>query len=93
MEKLVESLSPNERKILPYIEEGISEICKKSNLDKVSVLRSLEYLQNKGLLKITYNKKKILDLGVNGILYKKKGWLNEPTPTKARHSYSCCDPC
>jgi phenylalanyl-tRNA synthetase alpha chain len=73
MEKLVDSLSPNERKILPYIEEDINEICKKSNLDKVSVLRSLEYLQNKELLKITYNKKKILDLGVNGILYKKKG--------------------
>jgi len=34
MEKLIESLSPNEIKILPYLEEEISEICKKSNLDK-----------------------------------------------------------
>ncbi len=73
MEKLIESLSPNEIKILPYLEEEISEICKKSNLDKTSVLRSLEYLQNKNIVKISFNKKKIIEIGVNGALYKKKG--------------------
>jgi len=72
MEKLIESLSPNEIKILPYLEEEISEICKKSNLDKTSVLRSLEYLQNKNIVKISFNKKKIIEIGVNGALYKKK---------------------
>ena len=72
--KLIESLSPNERKILPYIEEKkISEICKKSNLDKVSVLRALEYLQNKGILNLHLKKKKIVEIGINGALYKKKG--------------------
>jgi len=73
MEKLIESLSPNEIKILPYLEEEISEICKKSNLDKTSVLRSLEYLQNKNIVKISLNKKKIIEIGINGALYKKKG--------------------
>ena len=48
-EKLIESLSPNELKILPYLEESVVNICKKTNLDKVSVLRALEYLQNKKL--------------------------------------------
>jgi len=72
--KILEGLSPNERKILPHLEEkNISEICKKSNLDKVSVTRSLEYLKNKGALEITVNKKKIVSLGVNGALYQKKG--------------------
>ena len=71
--KLIESLSPNEIKILPYLEEEISEICKKSNLDKTSVLRSLEYLQNKNIVKISFKKKKIIEIGVNGALYKKKG--------------------
>ena len=49
--KILESLSPNEKKILPHLEEeDVTEICKKSNLDKVSVIRSLEYLKNKGLV-------------------------------------------
>ena len=74
MEKIIESLSPNERKVLPCLEEkALSEICKKSNLDKVSVLRALEYLQNKGLVEILTEKNKIIDVGVNGALYKKKG--------------------
>ncbi len=72
--KILESLSPNERKVLPFIEErNLIEICKKSNLDKAAVMRSLEYLQNKDIVKIESEKKKTIDLGVNGILYKKKG--------------------
>ncbi len=73
MEKIIESLSPNERKILPHLEERkISEICKKSNLDQTSVLRALEYLQNKKIVKLSFKKKKIIEIGVNGALYKKK---------------------
>jgi len=72
-EKLIESLSPNERKILPYIKEEINEICKKSKLDKTSVLRALTYLQNKKIIKLSVQKKKIIEIGVNGALYKKKG--------------------
>lgn len=74
VKKIIESLSPNELKVLPYIEEkNITNICKKSNLDRTSVLRALEYLQNKDIVKLSYKPKKIVELGVNGILYKKKG--------------------
>ena len=73
IKKLIESLSPNERKILPCLEEkNIRDICKKSNLDNVSVLRSLEYLKNKEIVKLFYKKKSIIDVGVNGALYRKK---------------------
>ena len=72
-QKIIDSLSPNERKILPYLEEKISDICKKSNLDKVSVIRALEYLQNKEIIQLSSKKKKIIEIGVNGALYKKKG--------------------
>ena len=73
-EKILEALSSNERKILPHIEEkNISEICKKSNLDRVSVIRSLEYLKNKKIIGILITKKRIVEIGVNGALYKKKG--------------------
>ena len=74
IQKIIESLSPNERKILPHLEEKkIEDICKKSNLDKVSVLRSLEYLEDKKIIKLTFEKKKIVDVGVNGAFYRKKG--------------------
>ncbi len=73
LQKLNESLSPNERKILPHLEDSINDICKKSNLDKVSVLRSLEYLQNKKIIELSSEITKVVEIGVNGALYKKKG--------------------
>jgi len=73
MDKIIESLSPNERKIIPYLKDNVNDICKKTNLDKVSVLRALEYLQNKRIISLVTNKKKVVDLAVNGAFYKKKG--------------------
>ncbi|MFH1801774.1 MAG: phenylalanine--tRNA ligase subunit alpha [archaeon] len=74
IKKITESLSPNERKILPHLEEKkIGEICKKSNLDKVSVLRALKYLESKKIITLSEERKKIVELDVNGILYRKKG--------------------
>jgi phenylalanyl-tRNA synthetase alpha chain len=71
--KLIESLSPNERKILPYLKESIDEICEKSELDITSVLRALEYLQNKKIVELKYKKKTIVEIGINGSLYRSKG--------------------
>ena len=74
MEKIIESLSPIERKIIPHLEEKkLSEICVKSNLDKTTVLRALEYLQKKKIVDLNLKKKKIIELGLNGALYRKKG--------------------
>ena len=72
--KIIESLSPNEQKVLPYLKEkNVEEIAKKSGLDKTSVLRTLDYLGNKGILTLSHFKKKIVEIGLNGALYKKKG--------------------
>lgn len=72
--KLMESLSPHEVKILSLLDEKkVEDISKKSNLEKAAVLRALEYLQNKGIVKINYFKEKTIELGVNGALYKKRG--------------------
>src|SRR3972149_3152211 len=74
IERILEALSPNERKILPHLESGsLAEICKKSNLDKVSVIRALEYLKNKKIVSLSAKQRKIVDVGVNGALYRKKG--------------------
>ena len=72
-EKIIESLSPNERKILPYLKEDVDKIAQNSDLDKTSVLRALDYLGNKGIITLSHDKKKLVELGVNGALYKKKG--------------------
>jgi len=73
IKKTIESLSPHERRILPHLEEKeLVEICKKSNLDKVSVIRALEYLKDKKIINLEKEKKKEVRLGVNGALYKKK---------------------
>ncbi len=72
--ELVESLSPNERKIIPYLnEKKIEKIIEKSGLDRVSVLRALEFLNSKKIIRLDVSKRKIVDLGTNGIFYKKKG--------------------
>ena len=73
-EKILESLSPNEIKVLPYLKErNIEEISRNAKLEKTAVLRALEYLGNKGIVKLSKRKNKIVELGVNGALYRKKG--------------------
>ena len=73
IQQILETLAPIERKILHYIREGFSEIKRKSGLDSSSVLRALEFLKNKGIVELKYEKIKIIDLDVNGILYNRKG--------------------
>lgn len=70
-EELIEKLSPLEIKIIPYLKGTIKEIEQKSGLDSVSVLRALKFLENKNLVKLKTTQKTIIDLGVNGVYYKK----------------------
>jgi phenylalanyl-tRNA synthetase alpha chain len=74
LKKIIESLSPIERKILPFINEGNLElISKKVELDETGIMRGLEFLSNKGILKITTIIEKVIELELNGILYLKQG--------------------
>src|SRR3989338_6719828 len=73
-DEVIDELSPIERKILPYLtEKNVSQIARISGLDKTSVLRALEFLANKNLVTLSMQKRKIVELGVNGILYNKNG--------------------
>ena len=73
-EEIAESLSQNECKILPYIEEeNVTKVIEKSGVNKVSVLRALEFLSNKEIITISNKKRTFVELGLNGILYKKEG--------------------
>ncbi len=68
---IADKLSPIERKIIPYLKEPIEKIVEKSGLDLTTVLRALKFLENKELVKISTSSKTILDIGINGIYYKK----------------------
>ena len=71
--ELIESLSPNERKILPYLSESFERIVEKSGLDEAGALRALEYLSNKKIISLKITSEKIISLGKNGIVYKNLG--------------------
>ncbi|MCL5018356.1 MAG: phenylalanine--tRNA ligase subunit alpha [Candidatus Pacearchaeota archaeon] len=71
-EKLIESLSPNELKIIWKKQKNMDEICRRSKLDRTSVLRALEYLENKNIVTLSKERRKIVELGINGALYRKK---------------------
>ncbi len=74
IKKVIQTLSPIERKILPHIEhKDVDKIIEKSKLDRTSVLRALMYLSNKGIINLKEQDKQVIKLDVNGILYKRKG--------------------
>ncbi|HLC53547.1 MAG TPA: phenylalanine--tRNA ligase subunit alpha [Candidatus Nanoarchaeia archaeon] len=68
---IIERLSPLERKIIPYLKSDIEIIKKKTGLDETSVVRALRFLSGKGIIEIMENSKTLVDLGTNGIYYKK----------------------
>ncbi len=74
LQDLAKKLHPLERKVLPYIKKTVSfdELAKKSGLKKVEVMRAIQWLENKEVLKIRKEKQEIIDLDINGKLYKKK---------------------
>ncbi len=71
MDTLIESLSSIERAIIPYLRKSIDEIIEKSGLDRTSVLRALSFLENKKIITLKNEQKSFIDLGVNGVYYKK----------------------
>ena len=76
VEEIIYSLSPIERKVLPYLNEGTTEgISEKSGLDLTSVKRALQFLSKKDILKLVTKEKKKVLLDENGKIY-----LNEGLP-------------
>ena len=74
IQKLTESLSPNERIIIPYLnEKTLEKIDKEIDLGKTAILRALEFLSNKKAVEIKQKQKQIIELGINGLRYRDKG--------------------
>ncbi len=75
IKNLITKLHPLERVVLPVLKEEteLSVIVKKSKLQEVEVTRALQWLENKKILKINTEKKKIVSLDKNGLKYKQEG--------------------
>lgn len=73
-DEILLTLSPLEKKVLPLLElKDLGKISEKLNENITSVKRALQFLANKGLVIINSQKKKIVDLDANGVLYLKNG--------------------
>ena len=75
MESMIAKLHPLERTVLPVLikETELSAITKTSKLQEIEVMRALQWLENKKVLKINTEKKKVVTLDKNGVLYQKSG--------------------
>ena len=65
---LIKTLHPLERKVVPLLRNTsvFSELVEKSGLKDVEVMRALQWLQSKEVLKIKEDVKEVLALGKNG---------------------------
>ena len=71
LNKLIQTLHPLERAVIPVLENDVdaNSIIRKSGLKEVEVMRALQWLENKGLIKIQQTLKEIINLDKNGALY------------------------
>jgi len=88
--KIIDSLHNYERKVLPVLKETTSfeEIAKKTKLQKVEVMRALQWLQNKKLIRTNKKLQEQVNLDENGLKYRANGLpernflgqIKHPTP-------------
>lgn len=73
--KIIGSLHPLERKILPLLSKysSINDLIQKSGLKEVEVIRALQWLRNKEILTLKEDSKSLIMLDKNGYVYIKQG--------------------
>ena len=74
IQKLVASLHPLERKVLPVLDmyKTLPQIVSATGLKDIEVMRALQWLQNKKAVAISTELKEVVDLDKNGIKYLKE---------------------
>ncbi|MBN2052204.1 phenylalanine--tRNA ligase subunit alpha [Candidatus Woesearchaeota archaeon] len=91
IKELISKLHPLERRIIPVLRGTniFSELVRKSELKEVEVMRTLQWLQAKNVLKISEDVKEVIVLGENGRLALEKGLPEkaflESIKSKAKH--------
>ncbi len=72
LQELAGSLSLLERKVLPFLEDGVSveELMQRSSLQEVEIKRALMWLGNRKIVRVEQTTKRVVVLGKNGLLAK-----------------------
>ena len=72
IERIISGLHTFERKVLPILKETSSfeEIAEKTKLQKVEVMRALQWLQNKKLIRMNKRLQEQVNLDENGLKYR-----------------------
>ena len=75
VKEIIKTLHPLERKVAPLLRQisVFSELVRKSGLKDIEVMRALQWLQNKDVLKIKEDVKEVVTLGGNGKKALEKG--------------------
>jgi phenylalanyl-tRNA synthetase alpha chain len=75
IDKTIKILHPLERKVLPFLDKhsSFNEIVGCTKLQEVEVMRALQWLQNKEILKLKEELKEVVELDKNGRTYLRKG--------------------
>lgn len=75
IKKLIDTLHPLERKVLPALSsyKTLPELVTATGLKEVEVMRALQWLENKKIVKISTELKEVVNLDKNGQKYVKSG--------------------
>jgi len=75
LNKIIQTLHPLERVVIPVLENDIElmNIIRKTGLKEVEVMRALQWLENKSIIKVQQTLKEIINLDKNGALYVMEG--------------------
>ncbi len=79
LNKVIQSLHPLERSILPFLKNGIdlNTLAEKAKLKEVEAMRALQWFENKHVLKIISRVSEVVDLDANGKKYLSEQGLPE----------------
>ena len=72
---IIESMSPIERTIFPQLtnkSQSANQIAEKTETDQTTVMRAIEFLKAKELVETQSKETKMIEVGLNGLLYLKK---------------------
>lgn len=71
LNKLIQSLHPLERSVLPFLKDGadLKTLVEKTKLKEVEVMRALQWFENKKVLKIISEVNEVVELDSNGKKY------------------------
>lgn len=75
VQKLILSLHPLERKLLPFLKTGrsVEDLVSASKMSEIEVVRAMQWLSNKNVVTIATTEQEIMGLDENGEKYAKTG--------------------